>query len=138
MKDSSLPDYIILIDDDAVTNLVNKKIIHLTFPSIRVTAYTNAAVALNDLRETVEKDATQLPDLIFLDINMPHMDGWEFLNEFTALSNSALQKTKIIMLTSSVDINDIAKSKTYKAVADFLSKPLSKDNLRNVLQYQSV
>jgi CheY-like chemotaxis protein len=138
MKDSSLPDYIILIDDDAVTNMVNKKIIHLTFPSIRVTAYTNAAVALNDLRETVEKDATQLPDLIFLDINMPHMDGWEFLDEFTALSKSALQKTKIIMLTSSVDINDIAKSKTYKPVADFLSKPLSKDNLRNVLQYQSV
>lgn len=138
MKDSSLPDYIILIDDDAVTNMVNKKIIHLTFPSIRVTAYTNAAVALNGLRETVEKDATQLPDLIFLDINMPHMDGWEFLDEFTALSKSALQKTKIIMLTSSVDINDIAKSKTYKPVADFLSKPLSKDNLRNVLQYQSV
>ncbi|MFD1001089.1 response regulator [Ohtaekwangia kribbensis] len=138
MKESSLPDHIILIDDDAVTNMVNKKIIYLSFPSIRVTAYTDAAVALDQLRQMIAKDVTQLPDLIFLDINMPHMDGWEFLNEFIKLSESALQKTKIVMLTSSVDINDIEKSKTYKPVTDFLSKPLNKDNLRNLLQYQSV
>ena len=127
MKESSLPDYIILIDDDAVTNMVNKKIIYLTFPSI----------ALDELRQAIEKDATQLPDLIFLDINMPHMDGWEFLNEFITLPESARQKTKIIMLTSSVDVNDIAKAKTYKPVTDFLSKPLTKDGFREVLQYQS-
>lgn len=138
MKESSLPDHIILIDDDAVTNMVNKKIIYLTFPSIRVAAYTDAAVALGQLKEMIAKDVTQLPDLIFLDINMPHMDGWEFLDEFIKLSESALQKTKIVMLTSSVDINDIAKSKTYKPVTDFLSKPLNKDNLRNLLLYQSV
>lgn len=138
MKDSSLPDYIILIDDDAVTNMVNKKIIHITFPSIRVTAYTNAVVALNDLRQMMTGGTTQLPDLIFLDINMPHMDGWEFLDEFTTFSKSVLQNTKVIMLTSSVDINDIAKSKTYRPVIDFISKPLNKDNLRKLLECQSV
>ena len=138
MKESSLPDRILLIDDDAVTNMVNKKIIYLTFPSIRVTAYTNAAVALDELRQLMANDATQLPDLIFLDINMPHMDGWEFLDQFITLPDSVLQKMKIVMLTSSVDINDIAKSKTYKPVTDFLSKPLNKDNLRNLLQDQSV
>jgi CheY-like chemotaxis protein len=64
------------------------------------------------------------------------MDGWEFLDAFTSLSKSAPQKTKVIMLTSSVDINDIAKSKTYKPVTDFVSKPLTKDNLRNMFEYQ--
>jgi CheY-like chemotaxis protein len=138
MKESSLPDYIVLIDDDAVTNMVNKKIIYLTFPSIRVTAYADAAIALGDIRQMMAKDTAQLPDLIFLDINMPHMDGWEFLDQFITLPEAVQQKTKIIMLTSSVDINDIAKSKTYKPVTDFLSKPLNKDNLRKLLQYQSV
>jgi CheY-like chemotaxis protein len=138
MKESSLPDYIVLIDDDAVTNMVNKKIIYLTFPSIRVTAYADAAIALEDIRQMMAKDTAQLPDLIFLDINMPHMDGWEFLDQFITLPEAVQQKTKIIMLTSSVDINDIAKSKTYKPVTDFLSKPLNKDNLRKLLQYQSV
>jgi CheY-like chemotaxis protein len=138
MKESSLPHHIMLIDDDAVTNMVNKKIIYLTYPSIQVTDYTDAAVALRGLKQIAENDKTLPPDLIFLDINMPHMDGWEFLDEFVALPDSMLQKTKIIMLTSSVDINDIEKSKTYKPVTDFLSKPLDKDTLRKLLQYQSV
>lgn len=138
MKESSLPSHIVLIDDDSVTNMVNKKIIYMTFPTIRVTPYADAAVALRDLKQWAATDAIQLPDLIFLDINMPHMDGWEFLNEFITLSESVLQKTKVIMLTSSVDVNDIAKAKTYKSVTDFLSKPLNKDNLRKLLQHQSV
>jgi CheY-like chemotaxis protein len=138
MKESSLPEHIILIDDDAVTNMVNKKIIYLTFPSIRVTAYTDASVALKEIRQMIEKDETKLPDLIFLDINMPHMDGWEFLNEFTNLPESAQRKTKVVMLTSSVDVNDIAKAKTYKPVTDFLSKPLTKDGVKDILQYQSM
>jgi CheY-like chemotaxis protein len=138
MKESSLPSHIVLIDDDSVTNMVNKKIIYMTFPTIRVTAYAEATIALRDLKLWIATDALQLPDLIFLDINMPHMDGWEFLDEFITLPDSVLQKTKIIMLTSSVDINDIAKAKTYKPVTDFISKPLNKDNLRTLLQYQSV
>ena len=138
MKGSSLPSHIVLIDDDSVTNMVNKKIIHITFPTIRVTPYSDAAIALRDLKHWEATDATQLPDLIFLDINMPHMDGWEFLDEFITFPETVLQKTKVVMLTSSVDINDIAKSKNYKPVTDFLSKPLSKDNLRTLLHYQSV
>lgn len=138
MKGSSLPSHIILIDDDSVTNMVNKKIIYMTFPTIQVTAYAEAAVALNDLKLWTATNAIQIPDLIFLDINMPHMDGWEFLDEFIELPGSVLQQTKIIMLTSSVDVNDIAKAKTYKPVTDFLSKPLTKDDFKKLLQYQSV
>jgi len=125
--------HILLIDDDPVINMINDKIITRTLPSARVTAYTHAGLALDWLRHWAESDPTQLPDLIFLDINMPEVDGWEFLDGFIALPQAVQQKTLVIMLTSSIDISDIARSRTYKPVRDFLSKPLSSDNLNMLI-----
>lgn len=133
MKNGPLSCHILLIDDDPVINMINKKIITLTLPSARVSAYTHAGLALEQLRRWAESDPAQLPDLIFLDINMPEVDGWEFLDELIALPQSIHQKTQVIMLTSSIDIGDIAKSRTYKPVRDFLSKPLSSDNLNTLV-----
>jgi len=125
--------HILLIDDDPVINMINDKIITRTLPSARVTAYTHAGLALDWLRHWAESDPTQLPDFIFLDINMPEVDGWEFLDGFVALPQAVQQKTLVIMLTSSIDISDIARSRTYKPVRDFLSKPLSSDNLNMLI-----
>lgn len=125
--------HIFLIDDDPITNMVNDKVITRNFPSARVSAYTHAGLALDLLKHWAESDPAQLPDFIFLDINMPEIDGWEFLDGFMALPQTVQQKTQVVMLTSSIDISDITKSKTYKPVLDFLSKPLSIDNLNALL-----
>lgn len=126
--------HIVLIDDDAITNIVNRKIINFNFPTVRVSTYTDATRALNQLQQWAETNVKELPDFIFLDINMPVMDGWEFLDEFATLPPTAQQKTKVVMLTSSIDIHDITKAKTYKLVTDFLSKPLDKDYLKTLMR----
>jgi len=62
------------------------------------------------------------------------MDGWEFLEEFQKLPKIVLEKSTLYLLTSSIDGEDIAKAKTYPVVKEFLSKPLSADKLRNIIQ----
>jgi CheY-like chemotaxis protein len=133
MKNATLSSHILLIDDDPIINMINDKIITRALPSARVSVYTHAGLALDRLRHWAESDPTQLPDFIFLDINMPEVDGWEFLDGFLALPQTVQQKTFIIMLTSSIDISDIARSRTYKPVRDFLSKPLNSDNLHTLI-----
>ena len=133
MKNVPWSSHILLIDDDPIINMINDKIITRTLPAARVSAYTHAGLALDRLKHWAESDPTQLPDLIFLDINMPEIDGWEFLDEFVALPQTVQQKTLVVMLTSSIDISDIARSRTYKPVRDFLSKPLSSDNLNTLI-----
>jgi CheY-like chemotaxis protein len=64
------------------------------------------------------------PDIIFLDINMPDMDGWDFLAHFKNFPIDARTKCKVVMLTSSIDIFDIRKARVYKEVIDYIIKPL--------------
>src|SRR5688572_19432019 len=100
MKNATLSSHILLIDDDPIINMINDKIITRALPSARVSVYTHAGLALDRLRHWAESDHAQLPDFIFLDINMPEVDGWEFLDGFVALPQTVQQKTLVIMLTS--------------------------------------
>ena len=98
---------ILLIDDDPVNNLVNTRIIrrHTGFD---VTAYDDAGEALQYLQTC---PTTEFPELILLDINMPGMNGWDFLN---ALLNFPLQlqhECRVVMLSSSIDIHDFKKAR---------------------------
>ena len=122
-----------LIDDDPITNMINTKIIKMNF-SVEVNDYANAQLALDQIKDISENSPNKLPDVIFLDINMPIMDGWEFLVEFQKLPLNVLENCKIFMLTSSIDVEDIEKAKTYRVVNDFVSKPLTLEKLRNLIQ----
>lgn len=124
---------ILLIDDDPITNMINTKIIKMNF-SYEVHACANAQRALDQIKQWAEMSPEKLPDVIFLDVNMPIMDGWEFLEEFQKLPNNVLERTSIFMLTSSIDAEDIEKSKAYHVVDDFVSKPLTPEKLRNLIQ----
>src|SRR6185503_5885296 len=105
--------------------MISKKIIEVAkFASI-VNSYQDGATALDELKQIIKTNPAAFPDVIFLDINMPDLDGWEFLDEFKKLPESILKKCKVFMLTSSIDDHDIEKSKSYKIVYDFISKPLS-------------
>jgi CheY-like chemotaxis protein len=132
MQEQAMSSRFFLIDDDPVANFVNTKIIKLAAPTFEVVAYTNARMALKELKQCLAAAPEQLPDFILLDINMPEVDGWDFLEEFVTLPQPVTEKTKVIMLTSSVDANDMARSKTYKPVIDFLSKPLKSANVQQL------
>jgi len=124
---------IMLIDDDAITNMINTKIIKMNF-SFQVQDYINAKKALEHLAQWGQSFPEKLPVIILLDINMPIMDGWEFLEEFQKLPNIVLEKSTLYMLTSSIDVEDIEKAKNYPVVKEFISKPLSADKLRSIIQ----
>jgi CheY-like chemotaxis protein len=121
--------HIMLVDDDRLSNMISAKIIAKNFSYI-VSAFTNAREALKSLKQWIGVDNEQIPDIIFLDINMPHMDGWEFLDEFQELYINLSDKCKVIMLSSSLDRRDIEKSKTYQCVTEFISKPLTSEKVK--------
>ena len=119
---------VILVDDDPIANMISIKIIQRNFAG-GVVAFANAQEALEQITAWWSHEGPAEPVVIFLDINMPHMDGWEFLNEFEKLPGAVRDKIIVAMLTSSIDVDDIEKSKTYRSVKEFISKPLTQDKL---------
>jgi CheY-like chemotaxis protein len=119
---------VMLIDDDAITNIINTKIITMKY-AYEVKDFSSAQKALEQLKEWGNSFPEKLPFVIFLDINMPVMDGWEFLEEFQKLPKIVQEKSKVYMLTSSIAAEDIEKAKAYHVVNDFVSKPLSHEKL---------
>jgi CheY-like chemotaxis protein len=87
----------------------------------------------NILKQTNSNgDSKKQPQLIFLDLNMPVMGGWDFLDSFSTTEYSDYNGTKVIILSSTIDPEDLEKSKKYPMVIDFLSKPISKEMLEYI------
>jgi PAS domain S-box-containing protein len=114
----------VLVDDDRIQNIVNKKLIVEEFPNYDVLVYTDAEGALNDIIGN-----KIMPDIVFLDLNMPAIDGWEFLEEL----RDKPVNFDIQILTSSIDQNDFMRAKITPHVTGVTSKPLQKDLLEAML-----
>lgn len=116
---------ILLIDDDPIVNFIHSKVIQSQFPKSEVLVFNNGLTALEYI-----KGHRQLSYLIFLDLNMPVMNGWDFLNAVAAEeSELALQ---IHVLTSSIDPQDKIRVQKNKLVNSYLSKPLKFEDLQNL------
>ncbi len=121
---------VLLVEDDPITILVCDRMIKLTSFAEKVITCENGKIAL-DFLATLESQ--QLPPIIFLDINMPVMNGWDFLDEFEILKLNFTNLPRIYLLSSTVDPEDYKKAKKFPQVADFISKPLSKDTLNEII-----
>ena len=130
-------DLIFCIDDDPITLMLCKKVITKSSFANEIITAQNGEEALqffNTIKYSNANSALQKnPQLIFLDLNMPVMGGWEFLDLFIKDDYSDFNKTtKVIILSSTIDPDDIEKAKTYPIIIDFLSKPITQSMLEYV------
>jgi CheY-like chemotaxis protein len=114
-----------IIDDDKIyVNLV-RKIIEIKKLSENLLIFKNGLEAL-DYFKVILSNLTEdkLPEIIFLDLNMPVMDGWEFLGEFVKIKNNFDKKISLYVVSSSIDPRDLERAKSFNLVTDYLIKPI--------------
>ncbi|WP_103865931.1 response regulator [Aquimarina sp. I32.4] len=129
---NTLVNCVLLIDDDKATNFFNERVVTKHKDFYQVNTVQSGMEALEYLSKVENNKATS-PDLIFLDINMPAMNGWEFLVEFSKLNQKVTEGIKVILLSTSSNPDDVMASAKNHSVDDFINKPLSLDLLDNVL-----
>jgi CheY-like chemotaxis protein len=131
MDKTLLNSRILLIDDNSIDNFISKKILEKYGFKNSIEAKTSGQAALKFLQEN-SSDPEKLPNIIFLDINMPVIDGFMFLYEYEKLPLNVKFKCKIIILSSSDNQKDIKRIVDNQFVRGFITKPLSIDALKEI------
>jgi len=123
---------VLLIDDSDIDNFINKAIVSKEESVEQIIVKNSGFEALAYLNSIIDQPEAY-PDFIFLDIKMPEMTGFEFLEEYKKLSEAIKSYSKIYILSSSIDPLDIEKGKSYTVVKGHLTKPLVHNNLTKLL-----
>ena len=127
------PPIIALVDDDKIFQLTASKTIKATSITDQILQFENGEEALQFLKHNLG-DPNKLPDYIFLDINMPYLDGWMFLEDYTALKAKLPKPIDIYMVSSSIDPRDINRAKNHIHVRDYVIKPVTREKFIELLQ----
>jgi CheY-like chemotaxis protein len=117
-----------VIDDDTIYQIIVNKIIQKSEMFSAISSFKNGKEALDAVNNSIN-DNEILPDIILLDINMPIMDGWEFMEEMTLLKPSISKQIIVYVVSSSIAVEDKNKSKTYPDILGYLSKPVNINDL---------
>ncbi len=128
---------ILLIDDDEATNYIHQKVIEEVSCAEKVVAAQSGQEALDFLNER-EDWASSPVDLIFLDINMPAMNGWEFLEHYNKLDASKKAKTILVMLSTSLNPDDRENALEMDSVNGFENKPLTEEKIISIFEAYSL
>lgn len=124
-----------LVDDDDVFVFLTTKATQQTNLVDQIKVFRNGLDALNFLKEN-KNIVSELPEIILLDLNMPIMNGWQFLQEYTKLNPTIGKKITIYICSSSNSPDDITRAKTISEVSDYIIKPITKDKLIDLIKKQ--
>ena len=118
---------VMLVDDSRIDNFINCKILELNAITSNVSVFDEAAKALDFLKSNLN-----LPDLIFLDIYMHSMTGFDFLEEFETLSQQIKEKCKVVLLSSGFDNLELQKLRKFNWISGIIVKPLTYESLEGI------
>lgn len=122
-----------IVDDDDIFVFLTTKIIEQTNLVDLIKVFGNGLDAINFLKEN-KNNVDALPDIILLDLNMPIMNGWQFLEEYNKLNPTIGKKITIYICSSSISPDDITRAKTISEVSDYIIKPITKDKLIDLIK----
>ena len=121
-----------IVDDDAIYQIIIDKLIKKSEMFSDKASFKNGQEAINALNNVLN-DEELLPDIILLDVNMPVMDGWEFMEEMKNINSKIQKKITIYIVSSSIAPEDKTKSKTFE-IFDYISKPISVDDIKSIAE----
>lgn len=125
---------VLLIDDNDADNFFHRRVVRRLDCAEAVVTQPNGKAAIEYLTTPSPSGGFPQPDLVFLDINMPVMNGWDFLEAHAALPEEQKAGVVVVMLTTSFNQDDRDRAATFGAVSDYLTKPLRPDALTKVLE----
>lgn len=121
-----------LVDDDDIYRFATSMMLKKSDLVTNIIMFSNGLKAINFLKDEAG-NIDSIPDILFLDINMPVMDGWEFLEEYLLIRPTLPKTVVIYLVSSSVDEKDIVKAKSISELSGYLVKPISSENIMEVI-----
>ena len=123
---------LVIIDDNPTDHYIMQRLLHNNYNCEQATYTYDGRLVLDYLEQNQETGA--LPDVIFLDLDMPQLTGWEFLDELEAFNSKSKKTVQVHIMSSSIRSADVFHSKKYACVNSFMTKPLSKEVLNKIVE----
>ena len=125
-----------IIDDDPIYQFGIKLLLREMDFSKEILLYQDGQEAIDALFEKLGK-GEQLPSVIFLDLNMPIKDGWEFLEDFIQIPHHNREKVTIYVISSSINPSDRERARQYSVVGNYIVKPISEENIKQIIRHHA-